>query len=485
MKRAFFNYWQMLMFIKIALLYGSDDEKNNLTDKSRLEMVGKSLLIINDLVGLGSKGEKYEDDTNVLEALIRNGSFFAREQAGNLLPRYYDLFSIIPKEPDLCESPNYTDIDAVFRGRFGFELDLFLALGFGIYSHYGAVKDFHPDKYVINASTFFNKTIVPDEIAQKTINLTSISREQFRKEYIEKYGSSGLGNYFDFTLLRKRPLVKIEEDVYVPVDIRFLVERISTVVYWDICDSLDGEDRRRFMRFFGEILQKYLEQLFRRIYPESTKTTNRAFYDVRYNGDRASDIMVFYDNKAVFIEVVVGRLRMKETTITGDYEDFRRDISIKIVEKSKQIDRVIKDFRSGRLILPGWSASKIKRYYPLVVTVSPLPLFLKTYDEVRNMIDSAGHLISSHIADLEIASVGEMEAIEPLLEGGHTLAGILEAKTQDKYYKRIPLYYYLYDMSNGEVSKPSNKYLIKRKEDMFRHTSQLLFDMDSSRETAA
>jgi hypothetical protein len=480
-RRALFNSWQLLMFAKAVLLYGSDDNKQDLSDESRLQRVGNCLLSINDLIGLGSEGEMREDDTRLTEALIRNGAFFAREKAGNLLPRYYDLFLMLPKETDLKESPNYMDIEPTFRRITGFDLELFLALGFGIYSYYAAAKDFHIDKFVLNRRTFFSKTLVPDETTHKLLSLVSASRDQFRQQHIAKYGNSNLGNYFDFTFLRQRPLVRLDDNIYIPVDVRFLVERITAGIYWDIHDNLVGQERSRFQSFFGHILQAYLERLFRRVYPEPSATVRRAFYDTPYGGERASDTILFYGEEAVFIEVVVGRLRMEKTMISGDSEAFSEDISNKIVDAARQIDRVIRDFITGKLALPDWSPDNTKRYYPVVVTISPLPILLATYDMVRHMVADAGYLTSHHVADLEVASVGELELIEPLLERGHTLVEILKNKNRDKFYRRVPLWYYLHTMIDSKTVGTDSKYLRERTEEMFNQIRRLLFDVDVSR----
>ena len=478
-KRSLFNSWQLLMIAKTALLFGSDDVEDNLGSPSRLEALGDCFLVVNDLIGLGSGRESYEDDTHTSEALIRNGSFFAREEAGNLLPRYYELFLVLPKREDMKESPQYMDIETVFRSATGFGLNLFLAVGFGIYSFYAPARDLHANKFVLNSSTFFNKTLVPDEIANRLLDYISISRDQFKEQHRTKYGKGNLGNYFDFTCFRQTPLVSLDDGIFVPVDTRFLVERITSGIYWDIFDSLSGNEKDRFASYFGILFQKYLEELFHRAYPESKTTANRLFCDVRYDGERSSDVMLFYGEEAIFIEVVVGRLRMEETIITGDLDAFKEDVNTKIVDAAKQIDRVIRDFTTGKLPLPDWSPADIKRYYPVVVTVSPLPVFLRTYNEVRGMVANAGYLTSTNIAEIEIINVGELEMIESLLEAGHTLVRILESKIQDEFYRNIPLWHYLYATITDGTLRKGGSHLRTQREALFEKIRPLLFDVQN------
>ncbi len=163
--------------------------------------------------------------------------------------------------------------------------------------------------------------------------------------------------------------------------------------------------------------------------------------------------------------------------ITGDLDAFKEDLSTKVVDAAKQIDRVIQDFTAGKLPLADWSPAEIKRYYPVVVTVSPLPVFLSTYDEVRGMVANAGYLTSTNIAELEITNVGELEMIESLLEDGHTLVQILESKTQDKFYRVIPLWHYLYATINDGTLRKGGSHLSTQREVLFDKISPLLFNI--------
>jgi len=485
-KRILFSDWQLLLFMKAALLFGSDDPNLNLEDTSSLARVGQCLLIINDLIADRSKDSRYGSETNLSESLIRTMSFFVREEPRYILPRYYELFSVLPNEPTLKQSRKYVDIKAAFKEATEVDFDLFLALGFGVFANYVGAPDFHLDKFVLNSSKFFNRTLVTSEKANKLLRRVSISRDQFRQQHIAQYGGS-LGNYFDFTLFRLMPLIELDKNIYIPADVRFLVERITSSLFWDICDNQKGRRKSMFMSFFGELLQKYLEQLFKRIFPESAITTNRAFYDYRYNTSkgeqRASDIIVFYPNEAVFVEVKVGRLRMEQTITTGDINKFQEDITSKVVDAARQLDRVIKDFKSETLRLPGWHPADMKQYYPVIVTESPLPLFASTYEEVRRLVENEQYLINSDIADLEIMNVGDMERIEPLLESGETLPSLLKDKLQDNLYRVLPMWNFLFMTKKHNLLQRPNVYLDKRLQDFAAKMRHLLFEMrDDNRE---
>jgi hypothetical protein len=484
-KRILFHDWQLLLFMKAALLFGADDPNLNLQERAPLARLGQCLLIINDLIADRSKDSRYGIGTNLIESLVRNASFFTREEPKYILPRYYELLSLLPNDPALMKSENYVDIEAAFNDATGLDLNLFLALGFGIFANYVNPPDFHLDKFVLNGSKFFNRTRVPSEKANRLLKRVSLSRDQFRQKHIEKYGSDNLGDYFDFTLFRQKPLIELDDNIYVPTNVRFLVERITSSVYWDICDNLKPPDK--FMSFFGEVLQKYVEQLFKRIFPESAATTSRAFYDCHYNTSkgeqRASDVIVFYPNEAVLVEVIVGRLRMEQTITTGDINKFQEDITSKVVDAARQLDRVIRDFKSETLRLPDWHPADMKQYYPVIVTESPLPLFAPTYEEVRRLVKNEKYLITSDIADLEIINVGDMERIEPLLGSGETLTSLLKDKLRDNLYRVLPMWNFLFMTKKHRLLQRPNVYLDKRLQDFAAKMRLLLFEMrDDTRE---
>jgi hypothetical protein len=62
-RNSLFNYWQLLLFIKIVLLYGSDDRSLGLSDHNRMNSIGECFLVINDLLDQCSYKSNVHDDT--------------------------------------------------------------------------------------------------------------------------------------------------------------------------------------------------------------------------------------------------------------------------------------------------------------------------------------------------------------------------------------------------------------------------------------
>lgn len=93
------------------------------------------------------------------------------------------------------------------------------------------------------------------------------------------------------------------------------------------------------------------------------------------------------------------------------------------------------------------------------------------------MVANAGYLASTNIAELEITNVGELEVIESLLEAGPTLVRILERKTQDEFYRVVPLWHYLYATINDGTLRKGGSHLSTQRKVLFDKISLLLFDI--------
>ena len=489
--RVLINEWQLLLLAKSVLLYSSDNEDKRLDSQSQKSKFGECLLILNDLVASGSGSKIFnpnsEDDMSkydmseddMKESLIRVGAFSRGESYQHLLTRYHDLFRVLPNEAAMAKSPNFMDIEATFNYITGLRLDMFFALGFGFLAKFYPVQNFETSSFIINSNTFFSKTVVPVDTANKTISRLSISRDEFMLRHADKYEDK-LGNYFDFTIFKQQPLVRLDDSHNIPVNVRFLVQRISSGIYWDILDGLDGQNKEKFMRFFGDLLQQYVSQLFKRVYPESIIAKKRAFYDETYGiGNKTSDVIILYGNEAVFLEVTVGRLRMERTMIPGNIHEFRDDVETKIVSACKQLDRVIKDFKCGKLSLENWNYGDVHRYYPVVITAEPLPLLLSTYEEVRKLIAKRNYLQESDLAPLEIWSTEELEMIETLLNSGETIVSLLKDKLKHPIYKNLSMKDYLNIIGPSIFKQKKNVYISRRFGEIDKEIRRLLFGVTS------
>jgi len=445
-KRTLFHDWQLRFLVKASLIYGSPMRARLENEQKLLRRYGRCLLIINDLMIEDRPEEGYETPgdlrSGIQEALIRQVAAHRVENPKHLLARYFILFLRIASDPEILNSPNALNIRSAFFDATGIDLRTFLATGLGVYTYYLDVKDFSTRPFVIKANGFFRRSAVSGKSTKNLFSLLGTNRRIAKKEHRAKY-KRGLGKLFDLINLMQRPLVQLQGGNYVPVSPQDVVERITAGVYWDIHDHLQGTEREKFQRFFGELIEAYVRLSFQRMIPESEGLVRRTYYDFPYitkDGERrASDTILFGPNYAVFVDATVGRLRMTETVIPGALDEFREDIQVKIVETARQIDRSIQDFKTGILNFPDWQPNAIQKYHPIIVTSSPLPIILQTWEEVLHLVQSAGLLTELDIKPLEILSLEDLEFIEPVVASGVTIERLLVEKQGNQDFARGPI----------------------------------------------
>ena len=444
------NDWQLKLLVKAALLYGSTNRNLSLEDPQRRRSFARSFLIANDLRVIDRPPSGYTNRKDlregVQETLVREGASGQQQEFLYLLARHYDLFLRLPQDPELAASPDHMDVCDEFLKATGVGLQVFMAVGFSVLSHYLAAESFAPFDFMIKKSRYFRESAVSRAERDACFDLLSTNREQHRRVHRSKY-PRGLGYLFDFIHLQRRPLIRIRPGWYTPTSPLDLVQRVSSGIYWDIHDYSKGKRRKRFQRFYGQLLELYVQRAFQRTLPSSKGLVQRLFRDVTYHVGgqerRSSDVIVLGEKGAIFLDVTVGRLRMAETIVTGSLASFRDDLQKKLVAKAAQIDRVIRDFKAEHLILESWNPTAVTRYYPVVVVDSPLPLMLQTYEELLDMVKSNGALQGNDIEQLMVLSVEDIERMEGIVGAGRGWLDLIRGKANNSSMRLMPMKSYL------------------------------------------
>jgi hypothetical protein len=215
-----FNEWQLMMSVKLALLHGGNDPRATLGPKIGISRIGRWYLTVGDLVEMASESVPLKPGGETTDSRIAHTPFFRGDPLTNLLGRYYDLLMILPGQGDLADSPNRVNIQLQFERITGLDLEMFMALGHGVYTKYAGAESLGYQEYLLDGPVWFAETIVSPETSQRALDLLSMSRRRFAFLHEQKYGASSLGKYFDVTPFRQRPLIEVEEKRYVPVGIR-------------------------------------------------------------------------------------------------------------------------------------------------------------------------------------------------------------------------------------------------------------------------
>ncbi len=450
-----FTSWQIATLAKMALLESPNTETNPIDPIQRKEIISRCLLGINDYISYEDFSARFANKPYpLLESLIRIYCFQHAEDPKHVISRYFDLFINLPLTPQAKSFNNHVIIEDLFQSLYNIPLELFLTMGFGIYSLYlSAWADRKPpinEKVIINKETFFSKSRLKD--FGSLLKHLVIDQNTFQTNHRRKYAGS-FGQLNDFNMFRTNPLLALNENQYVTVNVQWLYEKLGEGIFWMISDLLP--DNKNFRTFFGELYHLYFTNIFRRMFP-TTLLQSRVFCDIRHKGKRASDAIVYYPNQLVFFEAKWPTLRMEETMIPGSLKSFDKDTDDIIVHAARQLDQNINNFITGTLPLEGVDTSQIKSFYPVIVTARNFPTgpLLTTY--LLDRIRSKGLLCSPLIRRLEIITLEELEYLEPLVISGRTFPEIIDGKQVSQYHEH-PMIWYIYKINGSKL--PSNNYL--------------------------
>ena len=104
---------------------------------------------------------------------------------------------------------------------------------------------------------------------------------------------------FDYVWFRTWPLLQLEGEEMVCVDPCFMVEKLSSGIYWTIVNSLRGKKRDNALTAFGYLFETYVSQILQRVSPPIGMFIDNPRYT---NGDRAFDGIIHCADQLIVIE---------------------------------------------------------------------------------------------------------------------------------------------------------------------------------------
>lgn len=316
---------------------------------------------------------------------------------------------------------------------------------------------------------------------ERIFNSFCTSLDDARKE-ISKYSIDSDDFKYNYVYFKKFPLMEFKKDYFSPINLRFLKDKVTSGIYWVLFDHIKnkyGDDGvNQYTSYFGDIFAHYICEIFGRIYPRRPSLTNVLFQEQKYSKDgeeyKSSDLMIFYYDKAIFIEIKSSCLRISKTAIMGDLKSFQEDLDDKIVKGARQLDRVIKDFKLGHLKINNINPKTIKKYYPVIITLESFPQLFVIWEMINEIMNKNNYLQGNDYAQLQIIDCEEMEILEPLIADGFSFVDIIDEKINDKSAKNIPMKNFLH---YGKFRKhlKRNDYLVKEFSEFAKKAREYLF----------
>lgn len=279
----------------------------------------------------------------------------------------------------------------------------------------------NPNAIVIDENSFTRNSVISSEQIINLLNFISLPLKQF-KDVI--YSSRDLEYNYGFLPFKKYPLARISENKYIPLDINFILEKISNGIFWIINDGLPREERSQFHTFWGKLFETYFIYLFKEvgllhkglfISKPCFDGTNHEVADGILN--HGEDLILFECKFTILTQ---------ESRYSSSTEELIKEIRTKF-ERNKSgewkgygqlANSIIKLFSSGNK----WTCryidkKKVKRVFPVLVTYENIlnapftNYFLNKY--FQTLLNNSSFENKVDIKPLIIISIGDLEASQP------------------------------------------------------------------------
>jgi len=458
------NEWQLAFIAKALIINSNDYRSKTLDDKGLFKCAN----IYNNLEDKFLKISQNNDEKFQKAGqsfLIRTAyqQFPFQRGINYLIPRALFLFEEIP---NMISNPSL-EIDKEIKNIYNLSIKEVMMIGFTIFA---TIKGgyFNPD-YLINSNDNDLEKFLSKDTLDKLIDKLSANYQKLRDIFNYNKGDKEL-EQFGFNALRIYPIVKTEiAGLVIPVPI-FLLERITSGIYYSLMDKYSNYDSNIFMEFFGkEIFERYVGLLLGQEYGINKFLFKEWQYKKGRNECLTSDWIIIKDNKAILIECKTSGISM-EAKSWAELEKVQHDLKLRVVRAIEQMVNLVNDVKRKCKGLE--RLYSIKKFYYVIITYDKI--FLSSSFIIKDMIKKELIKKDITIPMYEILSVDELEDLIPYLKD-FNFDFLLDNKFKKKKWAQFDFNEYMY------YFLAENKLDTKKENEMLRNKADKFFERISPR----
>lgn len=256
-------------------------------------------------------------------------------------------------------------------------LNDFIAAVFGLFAYGRNIKG--PAFSLFDIRQIFSQVGFPTAILRKLVKDRALTTAEFRtrlgggKAHTRKAFGEELERRSFLTeslnLFRQHPLMKLDPNRVLILDLELLVELLTAGVYWNIFDSLPRNRRESFKELWGRLFEIYSVDLLKDFYPHASGILTA---DLNYDGGQVDALLDF--GEAVVVFEIKSSLLTEAAKRGGDRAKFVADFERKFVRNERgkpkallQLVASCKAIEDRRIR----TAMKPVRIYPVCVSDEP------------------------------------------------------------------------------------------------------------------
>lgn len=448
--RVVFTEQQVFALMRLVVLHASEREADDLAPEEHVALRVALLLIPGTVLEAATQVDPVEGVDPTTEQWMRyfigNGGLAQSTTLRHELARAHRMYEVIAKSPPARKHHDHCDLDAWLQEAYGLTFVELQGLGISIFAGSKVADDGEIPSAV--GPSYFDSTTLGGRTGRALAAISSERawfREQFAKtQEKERYAA------FEIHPFLQRPCLFQQDGRAIVLSPRGIDSWLGTAgTYYrllDVARERGKQDFHRFLRFNGWIQERYVRHLGHVAHPRLRtslavrQVVGEVAYWVGNQKMMTNDITIADGLDVVLFETTAKRLTAG-SLIEANAETVARDLSQLVLEKMRQLGRVIRHLCEGQAAPPGIELQHVKRIWPVIVASD----VIFQNPSLREYLQRQG---GAHLAiptaltrgvtvqPLLILELEEYERLMGIVQEGHSLVEVLTCCTQPAWVSR-------------------------------------------------
>ena len=257
----------------------------------------------------------------------------------------------------------------------------------------------------------------------------------------------------------QRPFLELSSGQLALISPRSIITWLSDGFYYRLLEAAQRRNRPErkmslaYTEFVGELLEEWALAVVRSAYPgERLPGGGRVFGEQPYGNNLLTpDVAIDLGTDLVLIEVRSGYLN-RRLRVSGDVDDFNRDLDRVVLRKVRQLGDRIGDLLSGRAVMPDVDIALVERVWPILVTAD-----ITQTEPLHDLIEAALPEIYGdwRVQSLLVCDPEDLELLIGMVEGGSSLTDILNRRQNGRFARLELKRWVLEDPASPGEQRPS------------------------------
>lgn len=457
-ERPIFFRQQILNLLRMCILLCREDAPLTTEGKSLGGYeLGRCCLMMNDHL-VSSRQERATGEGTDLKRrrhiglqLAPNFELYNPPQAARAIVRAETLFSEILFSDEMKatlgqELPGF-DLAGAFHQATGLQIDEYKEYVLTMISFLVARtrEEIIDNAFLFRRSEIIKGTQIAADDFARYLTLDSMTLAEAKARFRET--EKKLLPQFDYVKFRRWPLLQLDHEVMVCVDPCFMVEKLSSGIYWTIVNSLEGKKGDKALKAFGYLFETYVTRILQLVSPPIGTFIDAPEYT---NGEKSIDGIIHCGVQLILLECKASFMTI-EAKYGGKVRRFEADLDKKlgldkqkrtekgVAQLAKHIERLFHKQPSLRNHISALdralqaSHSRIEKITPVLIVQEPILQFSAIEEVLRDrfvrLLKNRRISDCVQIAPLAVIHIDTLEQMKPnLVAGDFTLQQCLNAR---------------------------------------------------------